>query len=71
MSKILIHPELIELFGALRVADIDYEENRGSPDVGEYAERARGAQMAFRERKAELEAAGVEIWGAEMPKGQP
>lgn len=62
MSKILIHTELIALANVLRLADIDYEDNKGGNDVYEFAERARKAQQNFRERKAELEGEGVEIW---------
>jgi hypothetical protein len=65
MSTILIHPELINLFGALHVADLDYEDNRGSSNAHEFAARARQAQKAFRDRKAELEAEGVVIWGGD------
>lgn len=65
MAKVLIHPELIELAHVLHVADIDYEDNRGSSDLYEFADRARKAQQNFRIRKAELEGEGVEIWGNE------
>lgn len=63
MSKVLVHPELIELFETFRMADIDYQDNAGGHNAYEFADRARAAQKAFRERRAELEAAGVEIWG--------
>ena len=67
MSKVLIHPELIELFTTFKLADIDYEDNSGSGNAYEFADRARAAQKAFRDRREELEAAGVEIWGEETP----
>jgi len=63
MSKILIHPELIKLARILYVADIDYEDNKGSSSWLEFADRAREAQAAFRAKRQELEDAGVEIWG--------
>lgn len=66
MTKILIHPELIELAHILRVADIDYEDMKGSNDSHEFADRARKAQQNLRCRKAELEGEGVEIWGDDL-----
>ena len=63
----MIHPELIELFTTFKLADIDYEDNSGSSNAYEFADRARQAQKAFRDRRAELEAEGVEIWGDETP----
>ena len=63
MTQVLVHPELIALFNTLYVADLDYEDNRGSHSASEFATRARRAQTAFRERKEELEAEGTVIWG--------
>lgn len=37
------------------------------PGADEFADRARRAQKAFRDRRAALEAEGVEIWSAETP----
>jgi hypothetical protein len=59
----LIHPELIELFTKFKLADLDYEDNKGSRNVYEFAERASQARLAFRTRREELEAEGVQIWG--------
>ena len=67
MGKVLIHPELIELFTTFKVADIDYEDNKGSSNAHEFADLAMAAQGAFRDRKAELEADGVEIWSEADP----
>lgn len=67
MGKILIHKELIDLANVWRVADIDYQDIAGSNDAYEFADRARKAQKALLDRKAELEAQGVEIWGDETP----
>ena len=67
MSKVLTHPELIELFTTFKLADMDYEDNKGSSNAYEFADRARRAQKAFRDRRAELEAKGVEIWGEKTP----
>lgn len=69
MSKVLIHPELIELFTAFKLADIDYEDNKGGGNAYEFADRARMAQKSFRDRQAELEADGVDLWGEETPNG--
>lgn len=63
MGRVLVHPELIELFKEFYLADLDYEDNKGSNDAYEFADRARDAQKAFRDRKTELENAGIEIWG--------
>lgn len=65
MTKILNRPELIELFTTFKLADLDYEDNKGSSNAYEFADRARIAQRAFRTRKEELEAEGVDIWRIE------
>lgn len=61
-TKVLAHPELIALFNAWRIADIDYTDMAGSSDSGEFRQRAIDAQAAFKSRRAELEEAGVDIW---------
>jgi len=66
----LIHPELIALYRMLHIADIDFEDNRGSSNAYEFVDRARAAQKAFRERKAELEAAGARIWDDVTPNAE-
>jgi hypothetical protein len=63
--KTLIHPELRELFATWKVADTDYNDMAGSNDCDEFADRARAAQSAFKNRRDELEAEGVQIWGEE------
>lgn len=60
--KSLIHPELKELFAKWKVADSDYNDMAGSDECYVFAERARAAQSAFMDKRAELEAAGVRIW---------
>lgn len=63
--KALIHPELRELFATWKVADADYRDMDGSRHCDEFADRARAAQSAFKKRRDELEAEGVQIWGEE------
>lgn len=50
-----IHPDLKEAAFALHMADLDYEENKGSSEFGQmFADRARAAQANYRVAKAEL-----------------
>jgi hypothetical protein len=62
MGKMLSHPELIKLFNDWIIADDDYEDNKGSEEMYEFAKIAKAAQKAFVKRRAELEAEGVSIW---------
>ena len=59
MPKELAHPELIELFNAWRIADIEYNDD---PHMDGMLERAKAAQAEFKTRRDELGAAGVNIW---------
>lgn len=51
-----VHPDLQEVAFALYLADLDYEENKGNSRLGpELLEKAKEAQLNYREAKAVLE----------------